>query len=36
MDIGDMRRDFESAGLDREHLDEDPIRQFELWFNQAR
>lgn len=36
MDIGDMRRDFESAGLDREQLDEDPIRQFELWFNQAR
>ncbi|SET42622.1 Pyridoxamine 5'-phosphate oxidase [Marinobacter segnicrescens] len=36
MDIGDMRRDFESEGLDREHLDDDPFRQFELWFNDAR
>lgn len=35
MDIGDMRRDFESAGLDREALDDDPFRQFESWFNQA-
>ncbi|MGM0570474.1 MAG: pyridoxamine 5'-phosphate oxidase [Pseudomonadota bacterium] len=31
-----MRRDFESEGLDREHLDDDPVRQFELWFNDAR
>ena len=36
MDIGDMRRDFESEGLDREHLDDDPVRQFEHWFNDAR
>ncbi|MCK7545201.1 pyridoxamine 5'-phosphate oxidase [Marinobacter bryozoorum] len=36
MDIGDMRRDFESEGLDREQLDDDPVRQFELWFNDAR
>lgn len=36
MDIGDMRRDFESEGLDRDHLDNDPIRQFELWFHDAR
>ena len=36
MDIGDMRRDFESEGLDREHLDSDPVRQFEHWFNDAR
>lgn len=35
MDIGDMRRDFESAGLEREDLDNDPFRQFEHWFNQA-
>ena len=35
MDIGDMRRDFESTGLDREALDEDPFHQFESWFNQA-
>lgn len=36
MDIGDMRRDFESEGLDRGQLDDDPVRQFELWFNDAR
>ena len=30
-----MRRDFESTGLDREALDEDPFHQFESWFNQA-
>jgi len=36
MDIGDMRRDFESEGLDREQLDSDPVRQFEHWFNAAR
>ncbi|WP_133734581.1 pyridoxamine 5'-phosphate oxidase [Halospina denitrificans] len=35
MDIGDMRRDFESVGLDRQALDDDPFRQFENWFNQA-
>lgn len=35
MDIGDMRREFESTGLDREALDQDPFRQFETWFNQA-
>lgn len=36
MDIGDMRRDFESEGLDREHLNEDPIQQFQTWFEDAR
>lgn len=36
MDIGDMRRDFESEGLDREQLDSDPVQQFEHWFNDAR
>ncbi|QSP95697.1 pyridoxamine 5'-phosphate oxidase [Marinobacter salinisoli] len=36
MDIGDMRRDFESEGLDRDALDDDPIRQFKLWFEDAR
>ena len=30
-----MRRDFESTGLDRDALDDDPFRQFESWFNQA-
>lgn len=36
MDIGDMRRDFESEGLDLEHLDNNPVRQFEHWFQDAR
>jgi len=36
VDIGDMRRDFESAGLDREALDNNPVRQFECWFGEAR
>ncbi len=36
MDIGDMRRDFESEGLDREHLSDDPVVQFETWFEDAR
>jgi pyridoxamine 5'-phosphate oxidase len=36
MDIGDMRRDFESEGLDREHLNDDPVQQFQAWFEDAR
>jgi len=36
MDIGDMRRDFESEGLDRDHLNNNPVVQFETWFNDAR
>ena len=36
MDIGDMCREFESEGLDRDDLDDDPIRQFERWFEDAR
>lgn len=36
MDIGDMRRDFESEGLDREHLHDDPVIQFQAWFEDAR
>ncbi|MAA65410.1 MAG: pyridoxamine 5'-phosphate oxidase [Alteromonadaceae bacterium] len=36
MDISDMRRDFESDGLDRDALDDNPVKQFEIWFNHAR
>lgn len=36
MDIGDMRRDFESEGLEHEQLDDCPFRQFEHWFAQAQ
>lgn len=35
MDIESFRREFILGGLRRKDLDEDPIRQFELWFNQA-
>ncbi|OZB19814.1 MAG: pyridoxamine 5'-phosphate oxidase [Marinobacter sp. 34-60-7] len=36
MDIGDMRRDFESEGLDRDQLADGPVDQFQHWFEQAR
>lgn len=36
MDIGDMRRDFESEGLDRDQLADHPVDQFQHWFEQAR
>lgn len=36
MDIGDMRREFESEGLNREALSNNPIQQFETWFGDAR
>jgi len=31
-----MRREFESAGMNREDLHEDPVQQFEIWFHAAR
>lgn len=36
MDISHLRRDFESTGLRRSHLQDDPLKQFETWFNDAR
>lgn len=36
MDISDMRRDFESEGLDRDALDDNPVNQFQTWFGDAR
>jgi len=36
MDIGDMRRDFESDGLNWEQLDDNPVQQFQAWFEDAR
>lgn len=36
MDISDMRRDFESEGLDVDALDANPVNQFANWFNHAR
>ncbi len=35
MDIGDLRREFMSLGLDRDDLQEQPVEQFALWFQQA-
>lgn len=35
MDIGDLRREYMSAGLDRDDLKGNPVDQFELWFRQA-
>lgn len=36
MDISDFRREYMSEGLERDALDSDPFRQFELWFQQAK
>ncbi|MGV2826736.1 pyridoxamine 5'-phosphate oxidase [Myxosarcina sp. GI1(2024)] len=35
MNIGDLRREYTLEGLTRERLNADPVRQFELWFQQA-
>lgn len=35
MDIGEMRRDFESAGLTESDLERDPYQQFQQWFHAA-
>ena len=35
MDLSDFRREYTGHGLNREDLDADPIRQFEVWFRQA-
>ena len=36
MDIGNIRRDYDQAGLTRDSLNTDPIVQFENWFNEAQ
>lgn len=36
MDIGDLREEYTQAGLTRSMLQQDPLRQFEQWFEQAR
>jgi len=35
MNLFAMRNEYMSKGLEREDLDTNPIKQFELWFNQA-
>ncbi len=36
VDLGALRKEYTTEGLDRHHLDPDPIRQFAVWFEQAR
>src|SRR5690606_37178751 len=36
MDIGSMRREFETDGLSREDLANHPVSQFQTWFEDAR
>lgn len=35
MDLSELRREYSRTGLNREELCEDPMRQFEVWFEQA-
>lgn len=35
MDIGHVRREYTQGGLNRENLQNDPFKQFEIWFKQA-
>ena len=35
MDIGNFRKEYALEGLKRKQLDQDPFKQFELWFQQA-
>ncbi len=35
MDLSDLRREYTQAGLRRADMHADPMRQFELWFQQA-
>lgn len=36
MDISDLRREYMYAGLSRDEIDDDPIKQFEQWFLDAQ
>ena len=35
-DLGALRKEYSTRGIDREDLDDDPIRQFDRWFEEAR
>ena len=35
MDLSDFRREYTQAGLSREDLDADPVKQFRKWFDQV-
>ena len=34
-DLSKMRQEYTSKGLEIEDLDENPFKQFEIWFNNA-
>jgi len=36
MDISGLRREYERGSLERDDLADDPLEQFELWFEEAR
>ncbi len=35
MDLSEFRNEYSSRGLSRDDLDADPVRQFEIWFQQT-
>lgn len=35
MSIADLRQEYAQSELDRDHVDDDPIKQFEAWFDEA-
>lgn len=35
LDLQELRRDYLMGGLERDHLDQDPFKQFSLWMQQA-
>ena len=35
MNLASMRQEYMTKGLRKKELDPNPIKQFELWFNQA-
>ena len=36
MDISKLRREYTQAALDLDILNKDPLKQFEIWFEQAK
>ena len=35
VDLNNLRKEFRQNGLNRSKLDDNPIKQFSLWFSQA-
>lgn len=36
LDLSDLRQDYKQASLSRNDVDQDPMRQFQVWFDEAR